>query len=454
MKTFHILIVLLAFISVSCSISSVEDFVVGENFIDDKSGILMIDTLTMKSSSFQYDSIISNSAGRILIGSNYNSFSGYKNSNAFLEMTFDDDILYTEFVFDSLCLVLNYDGYYSGDTTVTQKISVHQLQEEMELDDNSSLYTTSKFDYQTVPLGTLSFKPKPATKKEVSIRLSDQLGNRFAQLIKSKKDTLSSEALFKKLFNGLVIKSTPEVKGAIIGFSVTSATTSDSETTTTDTTASKPEMRLYYHLSPNPDNLSKLYYKFSMYSDGIYFNQISEETSGSQIANMAENNNDISSKLTGNQTLVQSGVQVFSKISIPYSDNLLLIGRNSAFISATLRLYPVKGSYKKSSDLPETLNVYSADKLNNITAQVTAPGTTDVVTANLKTISDVEEIVYYEIDISSFIDTELKEELETSRSLMIGYGSTEATKSVDRLIFGGPNSGIYSPKLNIYYYHN
>lgn len=454
MKTFQILIILLAILSVSCSIDSIEDFVVGENFIADKSGIMMIDTLTIKSSSFQYDSIISNSAGRILLGSNYNSFSGYKNSNSFLEMTFDDDILYTEFVFDSLCLVLNYDGYYSGDTTVTQILTVHQLQEEMALDDNSSLYTTSKFAFQKTPLGSLKFKPTPATKKEVSIRLSDQLGNRFAQLIKSKKDTLSSETLFKKIFNGLVIQSTPEVKGAMIGFGVKSATTNDSETTTTDTTATKPEIRLYYHLSPNPDNLRNLYYKFSMYSDGIYFNQISAQTSGSQMAAISENNNDISAKLTGNQTLVQSGVQVFSKISIPYSDNLLLIGQNSAFISASLRLYPVKGSYKKSSDLPETLNVYSADKLNNLSAQVTAPGTTDVIYANLKTISDVEETVYYEIDISSFIDTELKEELETNRSLMIGYGSTEAIKSAGHIILGGPNSGIYSPKLNIYYYHN
>lgn len=447
MKTFQILIVLLAFLSVSCSTTSLEDFVVGENFIADKSGILMIDTMAIKSSTFKYDSINSNSSGRILVGSNYNSFSGFLNSNAYLEMTFDDNISNTEFVFDSLCLILNYDTYYTGDTTMLQTFSIHQLQEEMELDESSALYTTSKFSYQTNALGTETFRPRPNSGKSLSIRLADQLGNRLAQFIKDNQDTLISETLFKKFFNGMVIKSTPEVKGAVIGFSVSTASTTASAST-------KPEMRLYYHLSPNPENLTDLYYKFSMYDDGIYYNQISGDISGSQIATIDDSDHEISSELTADQTIARSGIQLFSKITIPYIDNLLQLGQNSAFISASLRIYPIKGTYKSIDDLPSTLEVYGSDRLNRFTGQLTAPGSSDVVYANLKVISDVEEVAYYETDISSFVDTELKEEKETINSLMIGFGSTEAAKSAIHVIFGGANSGKYSPKLNIYYYHN
>ena len=134
----------------------------------------MIDTLTIQSSTIKYDSIVSNSAARFLVGSNYNYFTGYKNANTFMTMKFDDTIDDTKFDFDSISLVLNYDTYNSGDTTVTQTFSVYQLQEQMELTD-SYLYTTSNFKCNPTPLGSISLKPQPNSHKEVSIRLSRQI---------------------------------------------------------------------------------------------------------------------------------------------------------------------------------------------------------------------------------------------------------------------------------------
>lgn len=455
MKTLHVLLIVLTALSFSCSTSSVEEFVVGENFIHDTSGIMLIDTMTIKSSSFKYDSIISNSAGRLLTGSNFNSFSGYKTANAFFEMKFDDDIINTSFVFDSLCLILNYDQYYSGDTTVSQTINIHQLTQEMELGDDSYLYNTSSFKTNATALGSVTFKPKPMTNKSLSIRLSDTLGKRLAEMIKQKRDTITSEDLFMSFFKGLMLKTVSETKGAIVGFGVSSADVSDgTSSSSTSTESNLPEMRLYYHLSPNPNNERDLYYTFSMRTDGIYFNQIQNNSSGTVLENIADTNNELGSGQTNNYSFIQSGVQYFTKIDIPYVDNLLQIGKNAAFISASIKLYPVKGSYKKSSDLPNTLYVYSADRLNKLKSQLTLPGTTDIAYASLNIISGIEETVYYSIDISSFIDTELKEELETNSSLMIGYESGEAKKTAGQFTLGGPRSGIYSPKLSIYYYHN
>lgn len=454
MKTFRILSLGLAILAVSCNISTIEDFVVGENFIKDKTGITMIDTLTLQTSILKFDSIISNSSGRLLVGSNYNSFSGYKNSKAFMEVTFDDNITHTEFVFDSICMVLNYDTYYSGDTTVTQTFEICQLQEEMELDDNSNLYTTSRFTYNSSPLGSVTLAPRPNTSKSVSIRLANRLGERLANMIKEKNDTIEDETLFKEFFKGLVIQSKENVKGSMIGFSTADSETTESTETETENTSTKPEIRLYYHLSPNPDDLSDLYYTFSFSSDGIYFNQVTEDDSNTLMEGISETDNERNTKLTNNYLFAQSGVQVFSKIKIPYVDNLLWMGENSAYIGATLRLFPVKGTYK-TEDLPDSLYVYSADRKNQITGQVTAPGSTETyVYATLNVTIDVEKTVYYELDISSFIDTELKENLETNRSFIIGYGSSTAKKTADHLILGGTNSGKYSPELNVYYYHN
>ena len=112
-----------------------------------------------------------------------------------MTMKFDDTIDDTEFVFDSICLVMNYSTYYSGDTTTTQTFSVYQLQEEMELID-SYLYTTSNFKCAPTPLGSVSLKPQPNSHDEVSIRLSNKFGNRLSKMIKEKKDTITSQDLF------------------------------------------------------------------------------------------------------------------------------------------------------------------------------------------------------------------------------------------------------------------
>ena len=454
MKTFQILSFsfLLLILSVSCTTNSIEDFVVGENFIKDNSGIVMIDTLTLKSSIVNFDSIPSNSSGRFLVGSNYNSFSGYKNSKTFLEMKFDDAISQTKFVFDSLNLVLYFDTYYFGDTTVTQTFSVHQIREKMKLNNNSNLYTTSNFSYNDVPLGSISLKPRPRSHKKVSIRLSNSLGEQLAKMIMGSKDTITNEVMFTKFFNGLVIKSQSDVKGAVVGFRTTDLGTASSVSSSNIET--KPEIRLYYHLSPNPGLLKDLYYKFSFYSDGINFNQISGNSSNSLIDGISDSRNERSTNLTNHQLFVQSGIQIYSKIQIPYVDNLLYMGKNSAFIGATLRLYPVKGTYR-TADLPDSLYIYNGDRINQSTGQIYMPGsTTEKSFANLVVIRDVEELVYYDMDVSNFVNTELLQEFETFRSLMIGFGTSTAKKTAAHVVLGGQNSGKYSPKLFVYYYHN
>ncbi len=461
MKTFQILSFLLAILTVSCTISSIEDFVVGENFIKDNSAVVMLDTVSIRTSVVKFDSIYSNSSGRLLWGSNYNSYSGYKSSNAYFEMKFDDDITETEFVYDSLVMILNYDTYYSGDTTVTQTLSVHRISEKMNLDKDNNLYTTDYFSYDETPLGSINLKPRPKShKNEVRIKLSDKLGAVLAQKIKDKNDSITSSSLFVEFFHGLVLKSQNDAKGAVIGFSVhnkseSTGTSSTSSSTSSTSSASMPEIRLYYHLSPNPNDLRDQYYKFSFYTDGIYFNQISGNSTNTLIDGISDTKDEKSTKLTDNKMLVQSGIQVFSKFKFPYLLNLKLVGENSGFIAATLRLYPVKGTYNKAASLPDSLYVYSADRKNVLTSQILLPGSSsDYALGRLTIDKDADGLACYDIDITSFINSELKQLSETDHSLFIGYGSTKTKKTVEQVILYGANSGKYAPKMNVYYYHH
>ncbi len=458
MRTSQIFVLLLFIALTSCTISEIEDFVVGDNFISDRTGITMIDTMTLQTSILKFDSISSNSAGRLLAGSNFNTFSGFKKSDAYFEMVFDGSVSYTDFVVDSVCMIMNYDAYSAGDTTTVQTFSIYELSERMALDENDYLYTTNSFDHFTKPLGSILLKPKPNSTKEISIRLNDQFGERLAKLIREENDTLFSSELFKDFFNGICIHTQENVKGAVFGIQVTDtddteSTDSDTETATS-TTSTVPEIRLYYHLKVNPNDLSDLYYKFSFDSEGIYYNQISGNAANTPMEGLGGESAERNTKQTANLLFAQSGIQVFSKINVPHLDNLLWMGEKSAFIGATLRLFPVKGTYTSSASLPDSLYVFTVDKKNNITSQLTNPGTETNAFALLTIEKDVEETIYYEVDISSFIDTELKEELETINSLLIGFGSAKAKTTAEHLILGASNSGKYSPQMNIYYYHN
>ncbi len=464
MKTLQILSLLLMAVTVSCCTSSIENFVVGDNFINDQTGIVKIDTLTLKSSIVKFDSIQTDSPGRFLAGGNYNSISGYKNVNSFMTMAFDDNIDNIKFTFDSLCLILNYDKYYAGDTMVTQTLSVHRVLEEMKLDDKDHhLYSNSNFKYDATPLGSVSLKPKPISEADsVSIRLSDKLGIQLAQMIKDKTDTITSSDMFLKFFRGIVIKSEKNVKSAIFGYRTSdSGSTDKSSTSTTAATGrikTRPQFRLYYHKNRDAEDEGELYYKFSFVKDGIHFNQFSEDLSGSLLDGIENTRNERNTKLTDNHSIAQSGIRIFTKIKIPYIDNLLQIGDNSALVGAQLRIYPIKGTYGYINgvpDLPDSLYVYGGDNRNELISQITLSGSSSSYAYALLTVeNDVEKNVYYRIDISTFLESELATVTETNKSLMIGYGSKGAMNTAEHVILGGVNSGKYKPVLDVYYYHN
>ena len=172
------------------------------------------------------------------------------------------------------------------------------------------------------------------------------------------------------------------------------------------------------------------------------------------IGNTPESQYEISSQQTNNEILVQSGKQTYAKIKIPYVDNLLWMGKNSGLVGATLKLFPVTGTYKRAADLPDSLYVYAADRKNQLLSQISLSGSSTYAFAVKTVVKDVEEQVYYKTDVTTFVRNELQQLLETDRSILLGFGSSTPKNTAIHLILGGANSGKFAPKLNVYYYHN
>lgn len=75
--------------------------------------------------------------------------------------------------------------------------------------------------------------------------------------------------------------------------------------------------------------------------------------------------------------------------------------------SATLQLYPVKGTYGGMYPLPQTLSLYTANKDNVTQGVITDLTGNSVQTGNLVVDEVTYEKTYYSFDLTSFLQTNL-----------------------------------------------
>ena len=418
----------------SCNLSKIEEFELGQDFVDSSSGVVLIDTMIINTSTVRFDSIITNGKGSMLVGGYKNSGTGTVTCSPHFEMTSgaftisDDDL-----VFDSLVIKMNYDGYFIGDTTRLFSFNVKRLADKLELNDDGYLYNTSSFQLYDQSLGEARFYPKPRSTTDFNVRLSDSFGKELFNKIINKNDTMQTSTYFKEYFKGIALVSNENQNTAAIGFAH-------------DSTA----VRVYYHelVTATPVK-EKTYFTIPVDASGIWFNQIIHSTTGSLLETIGQHKNELKSTATSDQIMVQAGNGIYTKISIPGADYLKGYGKNVAFISPTIQLTPLKNSYSDLNPLPDSLSVYIGDRLNRITSQLS--NTSGYVYANKVVPTAFDKLPYYEVDISSFFTAEMADGL-SDNSLLIGSVASKAGTTVNPIIFAGTSSTKEIVKMHVYCY--
>ena len=419
----------------SCNLSGIEEFELGQDFVRSGSGVVLIDTMNFYSSTVRYDSIITSSSGSFLVGGYTNQYTGTVtciphfeiNSGSF---TIGDGTL----IYDSLLIRMNYNGYFAGDTTRLMSFQVRQVAQKLELDDNGYLYNNSSFQLYDLPLGETRFYPHPKSTKDFLIRLSDQLGNTLFNKIIDKDDTVQYSTYFKEYFKGLALVSAQNQNTAVVGFAKDSIS-----------------VRVYYHPELNPDDKKeKFYFSFPIDASGVSYNRIKYNPEGSHLEAIDQNKNELSSSQTDNQTMVQSGSGIYTKIRIPGAHFLKGYGKNVVFIGAKIRLTPVKESYSDSNPLPDSLSVYVADRKNRIISQLS--NSNGNINAYKVIPAGFDQLPYYEADISPFFTSEMASSGITNQSLFFGSVSSKLGSTVNPVAFARVGSGEKIMKLSVYCY--
>ncbi|MDX1939498.1 MAG: DUF4270 family protein [Saprospiraceae bacterium] len=404
----YILLSIIAFIACNKKEDLGIDFFPEETF-----DINVIDTFSLTVSSVLYDSLITDRLDRLLVGSHLDAQLGRITSYAYCQVGLTEgDSYYLEkknMRYDSLTLMLKYDGYSYYDTSNLQTLYIYRVSEDIEIaEEDTALYNKSNFFFTRRPLGQISFYPRPNSGGELEIKLDDNLGLAIYNLAIERADELANNDNFQEYFKGIVLAADTSQSAAFIGFSTES------------------EMRLYYtDYSELPITPGK--YVFPI-DGGLYFNRIETNRSGTNFAELTPITQELYSYKSDNQSFIQGSEGVAMRVEIPHLTDLLADGNDFLISKAVLEFYPITKDSGNNHSLPSQLNVFWANKNNEILVY-------NNYAATLYTDEEYGRDTRYEVDITEFIQYQLQVEGINHNTLIFEL-SEDYNTSVNRVIIG------------------
>lgn len=416
------------------------EFQIGKDLINTNSRISVCDTFSIQLSNVQFDSITTSSADSMLIGRYKDDRLGILNSNCYFRIKIPTSITIEEGdVFDSISLVVLLNGYSYGDTTKRISWQAYRLNETLEANDNGYLYNNSSFSHYPNPIGEVSFKPYPSRKQEINIPVDPVLGKTLFNMVIDGDEKIESDENFFNYFKGITIVPSSVDINTLLGVSVN------------DTSIA---LRVYAHR--DTEEKEELELDFRIETGSLPFSQITYNRTGTKLETLVNQRNKLSSSLTNNESYIQGGTGIMTRVDIPELMKIQEI-ENAALIKAELILYPVVGTYEASM-LPSKLVFYKCDKINQMEYNYTDETTNESIYGAINIGDDLfNENIYYSIDITKYIKDELSDNyFEPGLSgILLFYDQPGYLVTASRLVFGNFYHKNQQAKLKLYFlYYN
>jgi hypothetical protein len=430
---FHI--VLFLFIPVLMTVSCVdESSSVGGKWVDSSFRNVLTDTCTVHLSTILADSISTSGDSICQIGHYADKYRGSIRGSFFTEYnvpktSFAGEVIYA---FDSITVSFRPSGDYLGDTLSTrQKITIHRMTENLDITDY--LYNTSSAKYEETPFASVSFWPLPNGRRKFEVRLPDELGQEFFDLMYNQALAFDSQDHFRRYFPGLAFL--PDTNdNCVTGFAVNDSSMCltmyyrKMEAISTDLTIS---------ITPN-----------STYR----FNKAGQDFTGTPFEDIKPGVNEaMSSAKSENVSCLQGLTGAYTKIEFPYLNNLLYQGELVTIESAILYLYPVQEAYGDFTPLPGSLTLYTANG-NDIADGVITDSSGEVVQdGSLVKDDPVTLTSYYSFDITSYMQTNLGTIGINRQNLMLMLPNEHFLTTMEGLVLGDMNHPTDRVKLSVLY---
>jgi len=417
-----------------CSSCKDETSTLGDNWLESDLKNVQVDTCTVKMSTVLLDSIETSNKSIAQIGYYDDSMWGKISSSSYIEyrpatISRNENNTYS---FDSLTISLKCNGEYVGDTLAPLKIQLHELTDNITLNESGYLYNNSNVGYNPVPFSTITVRPKPKWKNVLEYRISDDLGKKWFNKMLEGSTDFSSADNFRNYFKGIAFIPDESSNKSIIGFGV-----SDSSMCIT----------LYYHQIG--ESLTSSTVKLTPTTPQFVKVKHNRENTPMQLFD--KQTTVLESEKTNNISFVQGLTGIYTKIEFPYLNNLLLEGKMVSIESAKLYLYPVTGTYSYLNPLPPSLSLYQANENNVTESQIKDVLGTSVQTGSLTKDDEFHVNTYYSFDITSFMQSNLGKLGINRKNLQLVLPEDKINTTFQNVVFGDMKHPQSKVKLSILY---
>lgn len=425
---------------------------------DGSNQVVMVDTITVETSTV-YAGPIPTSTDSIHLTGGYNDEKlGKIRARSYFQIApegpsfaKDKDVL-----FDSLVLIIKCNGYYYGDTTRYQTLSVHRLREEIEAEElpanpenvptsylisGNPLLNTDHFEYDTAFLATVRIRPRPTRKDSLHIRLPDELGQEWVRLSENGDELITNTSDFLDYFQGIVLAGDPEDDAALIGYHTQSTM-----------------LRLYYREQQSSGIYRDAYTDFPLVNHSLKFNEIIADRSDTPLQGLNENNKEVPSVQSDEETFLQAGTGLMTGISLPYIGNFIDVAEKNIDVSrggtisihsAQLLIEPVAGTHNGQTYLPESLTLYTSSSKHNI------PQSPLNVTSSRQYDNEFPDRARFAFNITDYFSELVKNpDQYQDIKLLLSLPSPAVLRGVTRLCVGSQEHRRNKLQLIVYYTPN
>ena len=426
-KIIYSLIIFL--LAVSCD-KDPDNLPLGEEIMKSTSRLVLIDTCTINMSTVILDSIPTSGKELLLTGIYNDEKLGKIEAKSYFQVGFPRYTLEEDEYYDSISLIISYNGYSYGDTTVKQNLSVRKLSEKLQLKDQPYFFNTSSLEYEQNPVGEISFYPSPSTRKKLAISLDQSFGQELFDYISEAKDDEFKKNEFNDFFKGLALVPDEMIGNSIIGYTVK------------DTSLF---VKIYTHTIEAEEVKREI--TLPVINTSLQFNQISCDWSNNMVFNNHRQKNAIPAAETDNITYVNAGLGMFTRMTFPYLASLVEFN-NAVLVRAILYFKPAYGA---NMDLPaaDNFGLYYTGKNNGLDAILTyANGEAIRPVLNIDELYN--EKTWYSINITEHMMFDLSDHyIDPGKALSVSFTSSTVANSLDQLLLGGGGNKITNPKLEL-----
>lgn len=405
---------------------------------------VITDTVTINTSTYLLDSIPTAGNG-LMIGHVNDQTLGTVFSQTYFQIvpeSVNAGNLPDDATLDSTALHMKYSGFWYGDTSVTQDLAVHQLSERIVLPyDNGikepeeqnvfsgspTFYNISKFKYDAQTIGTLSFKAKPTSKDTLLLPLQNTVGASLMNLIKQGDIKVTNTEEFLNYFKGLTITAGSN-GNSIIGY--------------TDTV----KLKLYYHYTGTDGLKKNAQLTFALYNNSYQFNNISSDRNGTPLSAINLANRNLPASQSNNNTFVQAGVGLVTRINLPYLS--YISERERGAINKAELVVEVEPLTERTYDLPKQLVLLVANRYGKPMSVLSDP-LTNTSSLPLRSDPNNPEKYYYSFPLTEYVSQAFTTYNNTS--LFLSLPVSDLGKSFSRAILGSPENAKATVKLKITY---